>query len=243
MSFRFLWSAAAIVLVTSVNAFGQGTYVSASVFGDIVRSTHTEYPGSIGQDGSGEALGFALRGGTPLGSVWGIEVEYARPGEIADESTPRVVPFAQQLLTFTTIGDFPGGTIYTAFPESVAPSILPYSVRTTQRNTTLSTALWFHQQLSARVAMVYLGGMGFYRSEHEYEYQYPFPRLAGPIPPSFVVLPPFHSETVAYGVRPLAGIEARIEMSEHAHLVAGVRLQASSGIWLVRPSVGLGWIF
>jgi hypothetical protein len=48
---------------------------------------------------------------------------------------------------------------------------------------------------------------------------------------------------VAYGVRPLTGIESRIEMSEHAHLVAGVRLQASAGIWLIRPSVGLGWIF
>src|SRR5687767_13332313 len=51
MSFRFLCSAAAMVLVFSGNAFAQGTYVSASVFGDIVRSTHTEYPRSIGPVG------------------------------------------------------------------------------------------------------------------------------------------------------------------------------------------------
>jgi hypothetical protein len=239
MSFRFLCSATAI-LVFSGNAFGQGAYVSASVFGDLVRSTHTEYPGSIDPAGGGEAIGFALRGGTPLGSVWGIEVEYARPGEIEDETTPRVLPLAQQTLPFTPIGHVPG--FYEVFPVSV-PSILPYSVRTRQRNTTLSTALWVQQQLSARVTMVYLGGMGFYRSEHEFEYDFAFPRLAGTIPAGLIALPRFESETVMYGVRPLAGVESRVAMTDRAQLVAGIRLHASAGVWLIRPSVGLGWTF
>ena len=239
---RALFAAAAL-LAGSSSAFAQGSYVSASVLGDVVRSTHVDYPGVIEPAASGEAIGFALRAGTPLGSIWGIEVEYARPGEIENESTPLGLPLAQSSLTFTNLGELPGTS--TLLPEIFAPSILPYSIRTSARHSTLSTALWVHQQLTARVAMIYLGGMAFYRSEQEYEYQVTFPRLAGPVPlpPSLVVPGAFRTESVAYGVRPLAGVESRIGMTEHAHLSAGVRLQASSGMWLIRPSIGVGWTF
>ena len=240
---RFSLCGAAVMLACS-SAFAQATYVSASVFGDFVRASHVEYAGLVEPSGSGEAVGFALRAGTPLGSVWGIEVEYARPGEIENDATPRVLPLAQSSLTFTSIGDIPG--VSAVLPDLLAPTILPYSIRTAARHTTLSTALWVQQQLSSRIAMVYLGGMAFYRSEHEYEYQITFPRLLPPLPglaPSLPVPASFRSESVAYGVRPLAGVESRVGMGEHAHLSAGVRLQASSGVWLIRPSIGLGWEF
>ena len=242
MSFRSQWwAAAAVVLASTGSAFAQGTYVSGSVFGDIVRTTHVEYPGAIEPADNGEAIGFALRLGTPLGSVWGVEVEYAHPGEIENETTPFALPLASPALTFTNLGNLPG--VSTVFPDSIAPTILPYSVRTAARHTTLSTALWFQQQLSGRVALVYLGGMAFYRSELEFEYQFTFPRLIPAIPSTLVALPPFQSESVAYGIRPLAGIESRVGLTDRTHLVAGVRLQASSGIWLVRPAIGLGWMF
>jgi hypothetical protein len=50
-----------------------------------------------------------------------------------------------------------------------------------------------------------------------------------------------------YGVGPVAGIEARIRMTEHVRLVPGVRIHGLGGPisegWLVRPSVGLSWAF
>jgi hypothetical protein len=235
---------AAVALACSSSVHAQGTYVSASVFGDFVRAAHVDYAGLVEPAGSGEAVGVALRAGTPLGGAWGVEVEYARPGEIENDATPRVLPLAQPTLTVTNLGDLAG--VSPLLPEIFAPTVLPYSIRTSARHTTLSTALWLQQQFSARFAMVYLGGMAFYRSEHEYEYQITFPRLlpsvAG-LASSLVAPSSFRSESVAYGVRPLVGVESRIGMTEHAHLSAGVRLQASSGIWLIRPSIGVGWMF
>ena len=220
-----------LVLACGADAFAQGAYVSASLFGDIVRTTHTDSPLTGGTQGGGEAIGFALRAGVPVGAVWGVELEYARPGEI-EEELPNLL-FAQTTLTYT-LGDLPG-------VSPLVPSILPSTVRTTQRHSTLSASIWVQQQLSSRVAMVYLGGMGFYRSEQEFEYV--FPRLAGAIPPGLISIPSFASESIQYGVRPMAGVESRIEMTEHVHFVAGIRMHASSGIWLIRPSVGLGWAF
>jgi hypothetical protein len=241
MSFRFSLCAAAVALASS-SSYAQGTYVSASVFGDFVRASHVDDAGLLEPAGSGEAVGVALRAGTPLGGTWGVEVEYARPGEIENDAMPRALPLVQQSFTFTNLGD-PGG-VSPRLPEIFAPTILPYSIRTSARHTTLSTALWLQQQFTARFAMVYLGGLAFSRSEHEYEYQFTFPRLLPPVPGLSLPGPSsYRSESVAYGVRPLVGVESRIGMTEHAHLSAGVRLQASSGVWLIRPSIGLGWVF
>ena len=236
MPVRFLLCTV-LVLTCGANAFAQGAYVSASLFGDIVRATHTDYPVTGGAQGGGEAIGFALRAGVPLGAVWGVEVEYARPGEIENALQPSVLPLAQTTLTYTVISDLPG-------VPPVLPTFLPFSVRTTERHSTLTASAWIQQQLSSRVAMVYLAGIGFSRSEHELEYG--FSRLTGVLPPGLAPLPSptsFSSESIQYGVRPMAGVESRIEMTEHVHLVPGIRLQASSGIWLVRPSVGLAWTF
>jgi hypothetical protein len=58
-----------------------------------------------------------------------------------------------------------------------------------------------------------------------------------------LVPPSVRNKTVFYGVRPMVGVESRIEMTEHAHLVPGLRLHAGEGIWLVRPAVGVAWTF
>src|SRR5688572_31454070 len=42
----------------------------------------------------GEAIGFALRAGTRLGAVWGVEVEFARPSSIEDDNERGVVPLS-----------------------------------------------------------------------------------------------------------------------------------------------------
>ena len=217
---------AAAVLCAS-SAAAQSTYVAASVFGDVVRSSHVSGVGITENSGGGEAIGFALRIGTPVGTAWGVEAEFARPSLIEEESDRSILPLLQ-----TTPNTIPG----TTFPD--VRLIAPVRVRTTQRHTTLSTTAWVQQQLSSRVSLVYIGGLAFYRSVSETETNYG--SLATTIP---IVLPPFQSEFVAYGVRPLVGLESRIALTDKAQLVPGIRLLATDGAWLIRPAVGIAWLF
>src|SRR5687768_10901617 len=99
---RILSAALLLLLASAVSGFAQGTYVSASFFGDFVRSTHTESSGLPLSGAGGEAVGVALRVGTPLGAVWGVEAEFARPSEIEDETQPQLLPFASLRFTETS---------------------------------------------------------------------------------------------------------------------------------------------
>src|SRR5262245_53929116 len=76
---------ALLLAVAPGSASAQSTYVGAALVGDVLRSTHTEFTSGPDNSTDGEAIGFALRVGTPLGSRWGIELEFARPGEIESE--------------------------------------------------------------------------------------------------------------------------------------------------------------
>lgn len=68
----------AAVLIVVPEAFAQSAYVGAWVFADVVRSSGTT--SVVGSDsGNGEAIGFTVRVGTPLGSTWGVDAEFARP--------------------------------------------------------------------------------------------------------------------------------------------------------------------
>ena len=223
------------------SAFAQSTYVGASLVGDVLRTTHTE--STLGRDSSteGEAIGFALRVGTPLGSRWGIELEFARPGEIESEFSGSI-PLASGIdsLALTQISRVvpPGVTLPQIFPP-----ILPYRLRSTQRHSTLSTSVWFNQSVSSRVSLVYLAGLGFYRATYESDSSFeilPALPTISTVPAGF---PSLTTKTVNYGVRPLAGFEARIKLTEHADLVPGIRLHGLEGAWLLRPAVGLAWNF
>jgi len=232
-------SSAIVAILLSVAASSavsaQGAYVSASLVGDVVRLSHAERLGTGGAAGSGEALGFALRLGTELGSVWGVEVEFARPSEIESQWAPDVVPLVPALQVVTSDGG--AGTVLPGV-DLLFPSFR-YQIRTKQRNTTLSTAVWARQELSPRVSLVYVGGVGFHRTSREVEVAFdPIPLL--PIP---VIYPPTLTEAVTYRAGPLAGIEARISLTDQVQLVPGVRLHGLEGGWLVRSSVGLGWSF
>lgn len=146
---------ATLLVMTAADAGAQSAYVGASLFGDIVRlsGTRTVVSGDVSR--GGEALGFTVRVGTPLGDRWGVEAEFARPAEIEEERANDILPLA------LIAESLPPGT---ALPTRLFP---PISYRTTHRNTTISTAAWVRQDISARAALVYLGGLGFYRSESE----------------------------------------------------------------------------
>jgi hypothetical protein len=217
--------------------FAQSTYVGAAVVGDVLRSTHSE--SSLGRDvpAGGEAIGFALRVGTPLGSRWGVELEFTRPGEI-ETDFGGAIPLVSSIESFAVTASTraPGGI---TLPQ-LFPSPLPYRLQTTQRHSTLSTTVWFNQSLSPRISLVYLAGMGFNRTTYESASRFEILPAGITLPAGF---PTTVTKTVTYGVRPLAGFEARIGLTDHVDLVPGVRLQGLESAWLLRPAVGLAWEF
>jgi len=220
----------ALIAGTAESA-AQPAYVGASVFGDFVRLTQTRYR-ALEDDAGGEAVGFALRVGTHITDRWGVELEFARPSEIDGDGGFEILP-AQ--VTFASLSDLvpPGVTL-------PSPLIFPpFSYRTTMRNTTISPAAFVRQDLTDRSSLVYLGGLGFYRTEREFGLASD-PRALGGTGLSIV---PFRSETVHYGVKPFVGVEGRIGLGEHGQLVPALRLHGIDGGWLVRPGVGVNWVF
>ena len=233
-----LWSASALTLLMIAGlvkpASAQG-YVAASVLGDIAR--FNEYDSGSGREtsGSGEAVGFALRLGSAIGSRWGVELEFARPSEIETEFSPPYIPL---LTTTVTTGSVPPSVGSPVLPDV----IFPYSIRTEsrQRNTTLSTSVWIGQPVTKRFGLKYLAGIAFGRTSQDIDIVYePIPRLA----PVITVPTRASSSATTYDVGPLVGVEGEIGLTEHVQLVPGFRLHGVEGGWLLRPSVGLGWNF
>lgn len=228
-------------------ALAQGTYVSASVTGDITRFSRSTSDGGTDLSGSGEAIGFALRLGTPIGASWGVEAEFARPSEIRQDGQPDFITLPTSLTWVSTapsgsVASNPAGNtvsgLYDLFPFG-------YRFKTSRRTTTFSTSAWARQTFTSRVSLVYLGGLGFARTSHTSEVTFDFD--IGPIPvlPGIrpTILPPRQTKFVQYGVHPLAGLDARIGLTDHVELVPAVRLMGLESGWLFRPSVGLGWVF
>jgi hypothetical protein len=232
---------ALVVMAAGVTpVFGQGGYVGAALVGDIARFDQFDTSGRD-SSGSGEALGFGLRLGTELGTKWGVELEFVRPSEITNDISPDFLPLLAQSRSFSFIEpSLPtsiSGTIPTIFPP------ISSSIRTRQRNTTLSAGLWMRQEISPRFSLAYIGGVSFGRTSREIEVKYEPIRPIGPIAVAPIILPPVVTESTTYGVGPMVGLEGRIGLTEHVQIVPGVRLHAIEGGWLIRPSVGLDWAF
>ena len=213
-------------------AFAQGPYVGASIGADIARFSSSD---GFDNPATGEALSWALRLGGPIGSRFGVELEFARPEEIEKDQTPDVRILA-------AVSDLLGQSNTIGVPN-VGTAIFPpinFSVRTSRRNTTLTASVWARQEVSRRFSMVYLGGIGFNRIEQLYEYNFGGGPRLNPLLPTIL---PRSTRTTEYSVGPMVGVEARVGMSDHLRLVPGVRLHALQSGWLVRPAVGLAWEF
>ncbi len=218
-------------------AFAQsGPYVLAGAEANVFRRDHSFYDGGLAPFGSGEVLAGVLRLGAPLGDRWGVEVEFARSGELESDSG-----FAQHILT----GPLPlGGTSGTVMTwtsgDAASLLIFPpqYSVEAERTHTSINTAVWWQQTLGERVALAYLGGISFFREAHEMSTAIsPLLRIQAPIRLAS------QYRSVNYGTAPLAGFEARIRLTESVRLVPGLRLQGLDDGWLVRAGIGLGWWF
>jgi hypothetical protein len=230
------WACVLAGVLWSAPAMAQSMYVAGALAGEFVLTTSTEAGGSTIEGGNGQALAGAIRVGTHVTPRIGVELELFRPGRIETNTNGPIYladAGVRQYPSFTTVGDL--------VPDLGLPSIIGQKTRV--RTTTISTLAFVRQSLGSRVDLIYLGGVGFSRVVHDLEYG--FPRVMLPGAPQ--IAPSFSTRTTQYGVGPVVGVEGRIGMTEHMRLVAGLRIHALDDSlidgWLIRPSVGLAWMF
>ena len=226
-------------LLAASSAWAQGVYVGGAVGAEAVRTSSTESGGITYENGSGDAFAGAIRVGTFLTDHVGLELEYFRPGEIESDAGGPIYLTESSAVWSSIMADSPLGSLPSL--GSTFPSIISQSMRV--RTSTISALLTARQSLSGRVELVYLGGVGFSRVVREIEYG--FPRGILPLPPS--IQRSYSSRTTQYAAGPVVGIEVRAGMTDHAQVVAGIRLhalgQAVVDGWMIRPSIGLAWKF
>jgi len=222
-----------LCLLVAAPAFAQSTYVTGAVGADVFRTAHFEGRGIADQNADGEALAFSLAVGTGVTDRWGVELGFTRPSEITRDLSPYPIPLGAALPGSSTA--LPGNVGVPAFVLSTFQS----TARLARRNTTLDAVAWARQMLNGRVDLVYSGGIAFTRVTETQSFD--LSRLALPI---YI---PFPTETTAYSVGPVVGMQARITMTDHLMLVPDIRLHSiptnGTGAWLLRPSIGLGWRF
>ena len=225
--------ALAFVLIFNSASTAQSLYAAAALGADISLVSGQESQGVPSTPGGGEALSGAARVGVVLDGRFGVEFELSRAAELREGNFPGINPLAASFPAFVPEVDF----------------------RT--RITTISTTASIRQQVSDKVALAYLGGAVFHRTDSEIQYRVgrgflPAATLTSLVPvglelerifPAGLTLPSFNVETVQYGVGPVVGIEAHIGYGDHITIVPGVRMHGLSNSWLVRPAVGVGWTF
>jgi len=230
------------VVVTSLlwagAAWAQGVYVGGAVGAEVVRTSSSKSGGTTYDNGNGEAFGGGIRVGSFLTEHFGVELEYFRPGEIESDGGGPIylADVIDVSYSFGATGNTAGG-LYDTFPSFLAQTM---HVRTS----TTSALLTARQSLGSRVELVYLGGVGFSRVVREIEYG--FPNLPIPLAAGFPIQN-YSTRTTQYAAGPVVGVEVRAGMTDHAQVVAGLRVhtlgQSVVDGWMIRPSVGLAWKF
>jgi hypothetical protein len=224
----------AFVLLLAAPAWAQSPYVTGTIGAEVVRSTSTASSGSTFATGNGESWSGAIRLGTLVASRVGVELEWLRPAQIETDGNGPI--YLANNVPRSVIDLIEAGVA----PDNVIAPIIRQQTR--MRTTTLSTLVFLRQPVAERVDLVYLGGIGFSRVVQEMEFGF-----ARAVPPAGRLAAPADStRTTQYGAGPVVGVEARIGMTEHVRLVAGMRLHALGqpvNGWLMRPNVGLSWTF
>ena len=235
-------SVLAVVSIAIRPASAQSVYVAGALGADIMLASGQESIGLSVPTGGGEALSGAARLGVLLEPRWGIELEVSRAGEIRETSRTGPVPL----------------------PLGIArPAFLP-EIEFRRRVTTVSATASIRQQVSDNVALAYLGGVVFHRTDSRVDYgglrgftttggvstigSVSFIPSGEPISPVGLALPSLflpssRIETVVYGAGPVVGFEAHIGYGTHFLIIPSVRMHGLPASWLVRPSIAAGWNF
>lgn len=232
------FSVLAFVSIAICPASAQSVYVAGALGADIVFASGQESIGLSFPAGGGESLSGAARLGVLLERRWGIELEVSRAGEIRETSRTGPGPL----------------------PLGIARPIFLPEIESRRRVTTVSATASIRQQVSDNVALAYLGGVVFHRTDTRLEYgglrgftatsgvsaigSFGFiPQGAEPISPVGLALPSSRVETVQYGAGPVVGFEAHIGYGTHFTIIPGIRMHGLPASWLVRPSIAAGWSF
>ena len=214
-----------VLSLIAAPALAQSPYVGAAVGMDVSRFDRVEAAGFNDVTAGSEVVAFSLRLGTAIRENWGVELGFTRPSKLERENSQG---FPIPLLT-AALAPVGVGGVGMAIPAFEATTTIE------RRNTTLDALAWVAQPIGSRVDLVYLGGIAFNRIVEDVSFQFTR-RIAGIVIPS-------STRTITYDVGPVAGIEARIGLTDHVRLVPGVRLQSLGGSategWLLRPSAGL----
>jgi hypothetical protein len=211
------WWLAGLLLFAATSASAQSAYVAADVGADISRLSHSDSSLSFagGTSSGHEAFSWDLRVGTSIGSAWGVELSHVR--SLNDRSNQ---PFPVQLATLT--------------PQIALP--VNFNITARHHRSSFDTVVWARQRAGA-IDLIYLGGLSFLRDRTDLTSNIGSAALPIPIPISI------GGSTTTYGAHPLVGMEGRIAMGDHARLMPGIHVQGISGGWLIRPYVGIGWMF
>ena len=228
-----------VLTVLTTPAFAQSTYVGAAVGMDVSRFNRVEASGFDDITAGGEVLAVSLRLGTEIRDNWGVELGFTYPSELERESSQG---FPIPLLAAATSARFEfvpaGGGATVSGSSALTFPAFQASTRIERRNTTLDALAWVARSAGDNVDLVFLGGVAFNRITEEVSFQ--FARPIG-------IIFPNSTRTISYDVGPVVGVEGRIELTDNARLVPGLRLQSLGGNgregWLLRPSVGLAWQF
>lgn len=241
------------LFVGAAPAMAQGVYVNASAGVSVLRFGGVEDGGITGLSRNGEPGSWSMRVGAPLGSRWGIELEFVRTLESKEETTIDLLRGIPAGLPggFTVSGLYsvnPSAIQWTSAGDvTVISSSLssPFDVRyrAREQQSSLVPTVWFRTDVSRRIAMVFLGGVAFNRTARETEFSLPTLPIFSPVAPIRSTLAPSSTKSTQYGTGAAVGIEARIGLTDHVQLIPGVRMQGLGGGWSLRPAVGMGWQF
>jgi hypothetical protein len=213
------------ICIAAGPAAAQSLYVAGAVGAEMLVVSDQDFFGLSPATGGGQSISGAARLGVVMNERWGIELELSRAGEIRDTSRPGgAIPLGEEF-----------------------PLFLP-EIDLHTRITTISTTASIRQQVADRVALAYLGGVVFHRTDDRADYR------ARRGPPIFADLgftdavgsfgfPSARVESVRYGAGPVVGFEAHIGYGEHLTIVPSLRLHGLPGSWLLRPAVAVGWNF
>ena len=214
-----------LVLLAFASTANAQPFIGGAIHADIVRAS-----GPDEQPGSGEVIGGSLRIGTSLATRWGVDLEVARSGNIEWQPDVRILAELARAVPF--VGVLPEIAIFPT-PEIAVESQL----------STLTTMLWWRQEVTDRFDLMYLGGAAFTRTQIESRVSYPQLAVPGPFGVVFPQTRIFAQESVAYDAGVVVGIDGRIEITDHLRLVPGLRMMTAASRWIIRPSAGLQWVF
>ncbi len=216
----------------SAPALAQSPYVAGAIGADVSRSSHADSSFYASPSNGAEVLSGALRVGTSINGIWGVELEYVRAGRSSDE-TPTIHPLAQAGSTSVNLAQL----LPAVAPGIPIPFPLEYRSEVRRRHMSMNAVVWARQPVGGAVDLVYLGGIAFTRERSDVT-QNISPVLRTVVPSTAI-----RGTFIEYATRPLVGMEARIGLTSRLRLVPGLRVQGLGDGWLVRPNVALGWFF